>query len=790
MEPLNQPTNLHTEHVRVHGQVQGVGFRPTVYRIARQLALAGEVLNDGKGVLITLQGETPSIDEFVDVLQQQLPALARIDDIQRSIVNHSDIYQEFQIVQSQATEISTPVTPDAVTCQDCLADINDPDNRRHGYAFTNCTHCGPRLSIVRHIPYDRHNTSMSPFTQCPSCQAEYDNPSDRRFHAQPNACPDCGPVLQLVDGDGNPVLCKDVVEKAAELIRKGYIVALKGIGGFQLACDAGNDESVKTLRRRKHRPAKALALMAAHREQIEQYCRLSSIERELVESTAGPIVVLESHRGARQLSPHLAPGQNSLGFMLPYSPLHHRLMQLLDHPIVLTSGNASEEPQCIDNQQALDKLGDIADAFVLHNRDIVNRIDDSVVRVIDGQTQFYRRARGYAPSSIRLPPGFDQSSPSLACGAELKNTFALLDNGSITPSQHMGSLENLQTYDDYLKNLELYHQLFQSPIESIVIDTHPEYLSSKWGRQQAEQRDIELIEVQHHHAHIAACLADNQWSLQSGPVIGITLDGLGLGDDDTLWGGEFLVADYASYRRRGCLKPTPLIGGHQAMLEPWRNLLAQLVWHNDWQTLHDEFGKLEALQYLEQKPIETMLRMIQTRTNTPLSSSCGRLFDAVAAALGISRDRLSYEGQAAIELEALVMKAELQICLPYPFEIEHGELNIINPAPMWQALLHDLKKGTESSLIATRFHSCVAHMLLSMSQIIRSEDNINSVALSGGVFQNPSLLSLTRRLLLEQGFEVMIHQQVPANDGGLSLGQAAVAAARQLTSIKERTSCV
>lgn len=789
MEPVNQH-RLHTEHVRVHGQVQGVGFRPTVYRIAQQLKLCGEVLNDGEGVLITLQAEERLITAFITYLQEQLPTLARIDNIRRSPIDCQTSYENFRIVQSQATRIRTPVTPDAVTCQDCLADINDPDNRRHGYAFTNCTHCGPRLSIVRHIPYDRDNTSMSVFTQCPSCHTEYDDPTNRRFHAQPNACPDCGPVLQLVDGNNNPILCQDVIEKTAELIRDGYIIAIKGIGGFQLACDASNDETVKTLRRRKHRPAKALALMATHREQIEQYCHLSSSERELLESNAGPIVVLESHRGAKQLSEHLAPGQNSLGFMLPYSPLHHRLMRLLDSPIVLTSGNASEEPQCIDNRQALDKLGDIADAFVMHNRDIVNRIDDSVVRVIDGQPQFYRRARGYAPSSIPLPPGFEQAAPLLACGAELKNTFALLDNGHVTPSQHMGNLENLQTYDDYLKNLDLYHQLFESPVESIVIDQHPEYLSSKWGRQQAEQNDINLLEVQHHHAHIAACLAENRWPLQAGPVIGIALDGLGLGDDDTLWGGEFLVTSYTQYHRRGCLKPTPLIGGHQAVLEPWRNLLAQLAWHNDWQTLNDEFGKLEVLQYFTQKPVETMLRMMQTRTNTPLSSSCGRLFDAVAAALGISRDRLSYEGQAAIELEALVDKGELQTCLPYPFEIERGELNRVNPAPMWQSLLQDLNKGTAHGVIATRFHSCVAHMLLNMCRIIRDEDNINTVALSGGVFQNPSLLPLTKQLLLEQGFEVMIHRQVPANDGGLSLGQAVIAAARQPTSTKERKSCV
>ncbi len=767
-----------TERLRVRGQVQGVGFRPTVYRLAQQLMLKGEVLNDGKGVLILLQAEPAKIDLFIDHLHKQCPPLARIDEVERQVLAAGPAFGEFSIVASANNSIDTGIVADAATCPDCLDDINDTNNRRYGYAFTNCTHCGPRLSIIQNIPYDRATTSMASFTMCPSCQQEYDDPLDRRFHAQPNACPDCGPVLSLTDQHGNRILCQDPLQHCANLIRQGHIVAIKGIGGYQLACDAGNDETVSELRRRKHRPHKSFALMATDVGQVAEYCVVNQQEQTELGSHQAPIVILQRKAGAKGLSEHIAPGHNTLGFMLPYSPLHHLLMQQLDGPIVLTSGNAAEEPQCVDNQQALERLAGIADNFLQHNRDIVNRIDDSVVRVIADHTQIYRRARGYAPQPIRLGQGWNNNRKILACGGELKNTFCLLNHDQATLSQHMGNLENAQTYDDYLKNLELYQRLFQFTPQVIAVDKHPEYLSSKWGRQLAAERDLPVIEIQHHHAHIAACLADNQWSPQQGQVIGVALDGLGFGEDGSIWGGEFMLADYRDFQRLARFKPVAMPGATQAIVEPWRNLLAQLDGHLQWTEVSQSHRQLELFQYLADKPVETLRQMIKQQTNSPITSSCGRLFDAVAAAAGLCRDRISYEGQAAIELEALVDPQLLQTLSPYPFELEHNELIEINPAPMWTALLHDIEQRRSASYLASRFHLCLSRIIGTIVERISEQHGSKTVALSGGVFQNPTLLQLTVEELRQKQFDVLIHKHVPSNDGGLSLGQAAIAAVR------------
>ena len=764
----------------MRGQVQGVGFRPTVYRIAQQLGITGSVFNDGDGVLVIAQAEAAVIEQFVQQIQQQKPPLAHIESIECQPTEAERAYSSFEIQHSPAGSINTAIVADAATCEHCLQDINNPHNRRHAYAFTNCTHCGPRLSIVHNIPYDRKFTSMAPFELCEPCRREYQDPMDRRFHAQPNACPDCGPVLTLCAPQGKPVLAEDAIAHTAALLKQGRIIAIKGIGGFQLACDASNADAVALLRERKRRPFKALALMASSVDQIRQYCEVTAPEEDLLSSSAAPIVILQRLALSKALSTLIAPGQHSLGFMLPYSPLHHLLMQQLESPIVLTSGNASHEPQCIDNQQALEKLGDIADFFLMHNRDIVNRIDDSVVRVIDDELQVYRRARGYAPAPIALPQDFANQQQILAMGAELKNTFTLLRNQQLTLSQHMGDLENLQTYQDTLKNLDLYQRLYDFRPQAIVIDQHPEYLSSKLGKQMAYEHDLPLLEVQHHHAHITACMADNGWGLHQGQVIGVALDGLGMGDDGTLWGGEFLLADYLQYQRIGSLQPTPLPGAHKAMLEPWRNTFAQLNRIADWVDLNQKFNALDLFQYLNQKPLETLQRMIQSHTNAPLSSSCGRLFDAVSAALGVCRDEQSYEGQAAIELEALISPEHLQQARPYPFEIIQGAGPIarIDAAPMWFELLNDLARGRPQALIAASFHHTLAQMIGDMVAVIVQQSSIHSVALSGGVMQNPTLLKLTRRLLSDQGLQVLIHRQIPANDGGLAIGQAAIAAAR------------
>jgi len=777
MDQLSQPVQLSSEKIRVRGLVQGVGFRPTVYRIANDLQLKGEVLNDGEGVLILLQASSDIVNQFIQNLQQQCPPLARIESIEQTTQSTKNTYTDFTITLSKSTNIHTGIVPDAATCPECLADINNVQNRRANYAFTNCTHCGPRLSIINNIPYDRSTTSMAGFKLCDQCQQEYKDPSNRRFHAQPNACPDCGPSLTLCNNLGKQISCEDEISATINLIQQGFIVAIKGIGGFQLACDASNDKAVVKLRSRKNRPHKPMALMAAHINQIKRYCTVTNGEKDILQSPAAPIVLLDK-LSTNNLPDTIAPGQSTLGFMLPNSPLHHLLLQSLDHPVVLTSGNVSEEPQCIDNETALDKLGHIADYFLLHNRDIINRVDDSVVRLMNGKQQYYRRARGYAPSPMNLVDDLKSEFNILACGGELKNTFCLLKDGQAILSQHMGNLENVQTYDDYLKNLDLYSRLYQFESDAIVIDQHPEYLSSKYGRELANQQNKPLIEVQHHHAHIAACLVDNQWSNTQGQVIGVVLDGLGFGNDGTLWGGEFMLADYHDFKRLGRFKPTAMPGATQCMRQPWRNTYAQLLTHTNWQQVTQDYAKLELIRYLSEKPLETLHRMIDSNTNAPLASSCGRLFDAVAAAVGIQRDEISYEGQAAIELEALINTTLLETEVAYPFQLEHNELIEINPQPMWLQLLNDLSEGLSPAIISTRFHKGLAKIICTTVSRIQQHSGINTVALSGGVFQNRSLLQLTTELLQQHNINVLCHQQIPANDGGLAIGQVAIAAAR------------
>ncbi len=763
------------EQIRVKGLVQGVGFRPTVFRLARELNINGEVLNDGEGVSIVAQTSSNNIDIFIEHLQQQCPPLARIDLINRTPLQSPKFYQDFSIQQSQNSKIHTGIVPDAASCHSCLQDITDPENRRYGYAFTNCTHCGPRLSIVNNIPYDRNNTSMVSFKLCPTCLQEYRNPEDRRFHAQPNACPDCGPKLSLTDNLGNEIDCQDIISTASSYIKQGFIIAIKGIGGFQLACDATNDKTVLLLRRRKHRPDKSFALMATDSQQIETYCRVSEKEKETLQSHAAPIVILQRKPAKSDLSEQLAPRQKTLGFMLPYSPLHHLLMQQLHSPVVLTSGNVAEEPQCIDNDQALNKLGEIADYFILHNRDIVNRIDDSVIRKLGHEQLIYRRARGYAPAPVLLPSGFSPNKSILACGGEMKNSFCMLKDQQAILSQYMGNLENMQTFNDYLKNLDLYHHLFQFKADAIVIDKHPEYLSSKHGIQLASEKNLPLIEVQHHHAHIASCLVDNNWPLDQGKVIGVSLDGLGYGDDDTIWGGEFLLADYQQYSRLARFKPVAMPGGTQAIMEPWRNTYAHLFTHCNWSDLNQRFSGLELFNYLQQKPLDVINRMMVSNINSPLSSSCGRLFDAVAAATGLCREKISYEGQAAIELESLIHEDDLNRVTAYPFELEHNGLLEVNPAPMWHALLSDLQNKKSRSIISARFHLCLTNIIEKVIHQISQQTGIQTVALSGGVFQNSTLLTLTLNKLQQNGFNVLNHQNIPTNDGGLALGQAAIA---------------
>ncbi len=823
---LNYQQRAIAQSIRIRGTVQGVGFRPTVYRIAKACGLQGEVWNDGDGVVITAVAPLDSIDRFLHTLQAECPPLAHIESIERQEyggdrpLHHFD---SFSIVESVTSQVKTAIAPDAATCSACAAELFDPQRRYFHYPFVNCTHCGPRLSIIRAIPYDRRNTSMAAFPMCPDCQQEYEDVENRRFHAQPVACPRCGPEIWLEplgvdESDQNSkskiqnskLKGQTAINATCDLLKDGAIVAIKGIGGFHLACDATNPTAVQTLRQRKHRDHKPFALMARDIAIIEQYCTLNSEERALLQSPAAPIVLVKREERGKQgkkvecrmqnaeckshsLTPSLpyslAPGTPTLGFMLPYSPLHHLLLQQLDVPIVLTSGNRSDEPQCIGNADARSRLADIADYGLFHNRDIVNRVDDSVVRVVGDRSQVLRRARGFAPAPLRLPSGFEDSAPVLAMGSELKNTFCLVRQGEAILSQHLGDLEDGTVFAAYRDTLELYLHLFDHEPGTIALDRHPDYLSSKLGRDLAEANGLPIIPVQHHHAHVAACMAENGIPLGTEPVLGIALDGIGFGDDGTLWGGEFLLADYRGYQRLATLQPIAMLGGEQAIYQPWRNTYAHLLHTFGWTDLQSTYSDLDLVQFLNTKPHAVLQQMIATGLHSPRASSCGRLFDAIAAAIGICRARASYEGQGAIQLEALVTPKSLHHAAssPYPFQLDPAPqpdghpLLTLNPAPLWRSLLCDLHQSTDPALIAARFHlglvKAIAHLIHHLHQTY----SFTHIALTGGVFQNRILTEqlMQHLAICQPELTTLVHHYVPPNDGGLSLGQAVVAIARQ-----------
>lgn len=817
--------------IRVGGRVQGVGFRPTVHRLARDFQLRGEVWNHGQGVTIRVAGSPSRIDRFVEQLRASPPPLARIENLEQQSINLAEVTgSTFKIVSSLNTTTRTEISPDAATCPACKTEIFDPYSRRYRYPFTNCTHCGPRLSIVRGIPYDRALTSMAGFPLCPECHQEYKDVGDRRFHAQPVACHVCGPHAWLERTDGQPIHSTlfsilDDVDAVCMLLLQGEIVAIKGLGGFHLACDATDQTAVQTLRQRKHRDRKPFALMARDLQIIENYCAVSAKEQELLESSAAPIVLLKRLRGnwqekeqepsaspvrhpstKRPIAEAVAPDQSTLGFMLPYTPLHNLILRRMNRPIVLTSGNLSDEPQCIDNEQARKKLAGIADYLLLHDREIVVRVDDSVARVVEEHPQILRRARGYTPTPLRLPSGFEQAPPLLAMGSELKNTFCLLREGQAVLSQHLGDLEKAAALAAYQETLQLYLNLFEHRPEAIALDLHPEYLSSKLGQAFAEQWGVPVYRVQHHHAHIAACLAENGLPLDTAPVLGIALDGLGYGGDGGLWGGEFLLADYRGYQRLAHLKPVAMLGGAQAIYQPWRNTYAQLMVQTGrqqignreqgigsrdleeiGQSLKEQYPGLELLDFLDRQPRQLLNQMLAQGIHSPLASSCGRLFDAVAAAIGICREHCSYEGQAAISLETLAtdyLNSNPKISAsPYSLAITWDQARLIlDPSPLWTTLLTDLHQGIEVGAIAARFHRGLAKGITRMVIQLRADQDFNQVALSGGVWQNGLLLHQVSQALTALGLIVITHHQVPPNDGGLSLGQAAIAAARTIKS--------
>lgn len=777
------PDAVAGETLRVRGLVQGVGFRPTVWRLAHECDIAGDVCNDAEGVLIHAWGQSSARRHFVQRLRDEAPPLSRIDALESAPLDGACPTSGFAIVASAGGRVQTAVVADASTCADCLAEVRDPVNRRFGYAFTNCTHCGPRLSIVRRIPYDRAYTSMAAFTMCAACRAEYENPADRRFHAQPNACANCGPRLWLESaGDSHLDITGDPIEATQRLLRSGHVVAIKGIGGIHLACDAANAEAVKRLRQRKRREHKPFALMARDVAMIRRYCALGEAQEKVLRATAAPIVLILAE-GAESVAADVAPGQRTLGIMLPYTPLHHLLMEGLEAPIVLTSGNRSEEPQCIDNAEARERLVDIADAFLLHDRDIVNRLDDSVVRVIAGEPALLRRARGYAPAPLRLPASFAVAPPVLAFGGELKNTICLLRDGEAIVSQHLGDLENPAAQTAFRQTLDLYLAMYEHTPEIVAIDRHPDYLPAKFGREWAARQDRSVVVIQHHHAHIAACLADNGVELDAPPVLGIALDGLGFGDDNTLWGGELLLADYRQCRRLGALSAVPMPGAAQAIHQPWRMAFAHLQRLGDWPQLQADHAALPFFRSLADQPLPTLRRMMGAEFNSPLTSSVGRLFDAVSAVVDL-RQTVSYEGQGAIELEAAVDPAALDDGQAYPFAIDDDDgLARLEPRPMWLELLQDMRCHVATAVIAARFHAGLADGLARMVDHLAARHHDvwhGRIALSGGVFQNAVLSERLIGQLESRGLSVLRHARVPSNDGGLSLGQATIAAARAI----------
>ena len=777
-------TPLHAEAIRVTGTVQGVGFRPTVWRLAHAHDLRGAVWNDAEGVLIHAWGEPASLDDFVRALRSESPPLARIDHIERLRLEPVVPPHSFEIRVSREGRVGTDVAADAATCPECLTEVLSAVNRRYRYPFTNCTHCGPRLSIVRAIPYDRSNTSMSGFPMCSACAEEYADPADRRFHAQPNACADCGPRVWLEDVNGDRLLeinADDPIQQAGRLLREGAILAVKGIGGVHLACDAGNSEVVQRLRQSKHRYGKPFALMARDLSMVQEYAKADPTERALLLDPAAPVVIL-NRAGQRELAPGVAPDQNTLGFMLPYTPLHHLLMQCLERPLVLTSGNRSDEPQCTGNGESRSRLGSIVDCLLLHDRPIVNRLDDSVLRVVLGRPRMLRRARGYAPGPIALPAGFESAPSVLAMGGELKNTFCLLYGKRAILSQHIGDLEEAATFRDYSKNLSLFRRLFDHQAQVIAVDLHPDYLSTQLGRELAVSEGAALSEVQHHHAHIAACMAEHGAPIDTGAVLGIALDGLGFGADGSLWGGEFLRADYCRAQRLAAFEKIAMPGGVQAIREPWRNTYAHLKTALGWEQVRARYPRLEIVRTLERKPLSTLNRMMDRGLNSPGASSAGRLCDAVAAALGLCTEGVSFEGQAAIELESVATaRFVAERSNAYPFTTERvAGLEVIRWSSMWQALLQDLAAGTGIAQISARFHQGLAAAISAMAMKLAGEQGLRRVVLSGGVFQNRLLLEGVCERLDGQGLDLWLPEKVPANDGGLSLGQAAIAAARWL----------
>ena len=743
--------------IRVTGTVQGVGFRPFVYRLAAERGLAGWVLNDSEGVLIEVEGTSTVLEIFLAALRTEFPPLARIERLELEQLPTQGA-NTFEIRSSLHSDRNcAQISPDCHVCADCLRELRDPADRRFRYPFINCTNCGPRYSIITGVPYDRPLTTMVDFPMCADCLAEYEDPRSRRFHAQPNACPTCGPALRLYNAEGQAVTDEDPLATALACLRRGEILALKGLGGFHLAVDPGNPQAVARLRRRKQRDEKPFALMVRDLETARRLVRLNSVEARLLESVERPIVLLEKLAESAMVCPEVAPGHRYLGLMLPYTPLHHLLLE--NFPLlVMTSGNQRDEPIAFEDNEAIARLKGIIDLFLCHNRRIHMRSDDSIVRVLAEQPLMLRRSRGYAPRAVKLP----EAQPAvLALGAELKNTICLTKENRATLSQHIGDLKNQSVVNSLLHTLDHLQQLLDVQPALVVHDLHPDYASTQAALQMT---GLSRLAVQHHHAHLASCLADNGRAAKS---IGVIFDGIGYGSDGHIWGGEFLVGDYAGFERLGHLRELRMPGGDAATREPWRMGMS---------LLHATYGadlpELTVFATIPAADRHLLLQMLTKGINAPWTSSCGRLFDAVAALVGL-RLKVSYEGQAALELEMSLCHPES--VAPYTFALETDAQGIVvDSEPMVRQLVADLQQGRAVGQMSAAFHKGLAAAIVAVCCAIRAQQGELPVALSGGVFQNAYLSTQTMQGLEAAGFQVLVHRQVPPNDGGLALGQAVI----------------
>jgi hydrogenase maturation protein HypF len=754
----NELSAIEARRLSVKGIVQGVGFRPFVYQLATALNLNGRVINTSNGVTIFLEGPIDAIESFIQRLTTQSPPLAHITHVAVEPLAPMG-YTDFSISQSrEASQRHTLISPDVSVCNDCKNELFDPADRRYGYPFINCTNCGPRYTIIDDIPYDRLKTSMRHFHMCRDCQAEYDDPFNRRFHAQPNACPVCGPQVVLHDREKKRIETKNAIATTISLLKSGHVVAVKGLGGFHLVVDAENEAAVETLRQRKHREEKPLAVMSGDIKSIQQFALVGQENEALLQSRQRPIVLLEK-KNDYALARGVSPKNCTVGVMLPYTPLHYLLVK--DHftALVMTSGNLSEEPIAIDNTDAFDRLRDIADYFLVHDRDIYLRSDDSVVRIVEGKQRFFRRSRGYVPVPVFLKR---RLKPILACGAELKNTVCLTREDHAFLSQHIGDLENLATYEFFEMTVAHLKRILSIEPEIIAHDMHPNYLSTRYAM---EQDQMVRIDVQHHHAHIVSCMAENHVEQ---PVIGLSFDGSGYGSDGSIWGGEVLIARPDRFERAAHLAYIPMPGGAAAIKEPWRMAVSYL---------YGAYGKdlfnrrLSFLEKLNESKLNIIVEMIEKDVNSPRTSSLGRFFDGIAAMVGI-RSHVAFEGQAAMELE---MATEVSTGDLYEYAWSSEDTIRIDPRPIITGVVMDIEKGVTPSVISGKFHATLMAMFTDLCGVIRKASGISHVALSGGCFQNAILLSGLTRSLRDKGFHVLTHERVPTNDGGIALGQAVIA---------------